>query len=255
MELDRPEVIGALAAAGCIAPAEEATELIAAAGGKEQVLEELVARRCAGEPVAWLTGSTRFCGVDLHVAPGAYVPRWQTEPLALRAAALLPAGGIGVDLCTGVGAIAAVMGAAVPSARVLGTELDGIAARCARRNGVEVLEGDLDEPLPAALERRVDVMAAVVPYVPRDQLGLLPRDVLAYEPRLALDGGASGTEILAKAARRSPRWLRPGGWILLELGGDQAEPIGELLGEVGFDDPEILVDEEADPRGVCARLR
>ena len=103
MQLDRPAVTEALAAAGCIAPAEEAAELIAAAGGEAGVLEELLARRCTGEPIAWLTGSTRFCGIDLHVEPGAYVPRWQTEPLARRAAALLPAGGIGVDLCTGVG--------------------------------------------------------------------------------------------------------------------------------------------------------
>ena len=255
MQLDRPAVTEALAAAGCIAPAEEAAELIAAAGDEAGVLEELLARRCTGEPIAWLTGSTRFCGIDLHVEPGAYVPRWQTEPLARRAAALLPAGGIAVDLCTGVGPIAATMRAAVPTARVLGTELDGDAARCARRNGIEVLEGDLDDPLPAELEGCVDVVAAVVPYVPSDQLGLLPRDVRAFEPRLALDGGAGGTEILEKAVRRGPRWLRPGGWLLLELGGEQAAPIGELLREAGFDPPEVLLDEEGDPRGICAPLR
>jgi release factor glutamine methyltransferase len=255
VKLDRPAVIGALAAAGCIAPSEEAAELIAAAGGEAGVLEQLLARRCRGEPIAWLTGSMRFCDIDLQVAPGAYVPRWQSEPLARRAAALLPAGGIAVDLCTGVGAIAAVIGAAVPSARVLGTELDGNAARCARRNGVEVLEGDLDEPLPVQLEGRVDVLTAVVPYVPSDQLALLPRDVRDYEPRLALDGGGDGTDVLVRAVRGSPRWLRPGGWLLLELGGEQAEPIGEIAREVGFADPEILVDEEGDPRGVCARLR
>ena len=255
VQLDRPAVTDALAAAGCIAPAEEAAELIAAAGGEAGVLEELLARRCTGEPIAWLTGSTRFCGIDLHVEPGAYVPRWQTEPLARRAAALLPAGGIGVDLCTGVGPIAATMRAEVPTARVLGTELDGDAARSARRNGIEVLEGDLDDPLPAELEGCVDVLAAVVPYVPSDQLGLLPRDVRAFEPRLALDGGAGGMVILEQAVRRSPRWLRPGGWLLLELGGEQAGPIGELLREAGFDPPEVLRDEEGDPRGICARLK
>jgi release factor glutamine methyltransferase len=255
VHLDRPAITEALAAAGCIAPAEEADELIAAAGGELGVLEELLARRCTGEPLAWLTGSTRFCGIDLHVAPGVYVPRWQTEPLARRAAALLPPGGIGVDLCTGAGAIAATMLVAVPTARVLGTELDGAAARTARRNGVEVFEGDLDAPLPAELEGRVDVLTAVVPYVPGDQLGLLPRDVRDYEPRLALDGGGDGTDVLARTVRRGPRWLRPGGWLLLELGGEQAEPIGELLREVGFGDPEVLVDEECDPRGVCAQLR
>ena len=141
-----------------------------------------------------------------------------------------------VDLCTGAGAIAAAMAAARPRARVVGTELDPIAARCTRRNHVEVFEGSLDERLPAALEGTVDVMTAVVPYVPTDALRLLPRDVQAFEPRLALDGGPDGTDLLAEVVRRAPRWLRPGGWLLLELGGDQAEPVGRLSEEHGFTD-------------------
>ena len=102
------------------------------------------------------------------------------------------------------------MAAARPRARVVATELDPTAARCARRNHVEVFEGSLDEPLPAVLERTVDVMTAVVPYVPTDALRLLPRDVQAFEPRLALDGGTDGTDLLAEVVRRAPRWLRQG---------------------------------------------
>ena len=89
------------------------------------------------------------------------------------------------------------------SAQVLATELDPTAARCARRNHVEVFEGSLDEPLPAVLEHTVDVMTAVVPYVPTDALRLLPRDVQAFEPRLALDGGADGTDLLVEVVRQS----------------------------------------------------
>jgi release factor glutamine methyltransferase len=240
--------------AGCIAAGEEADELIQAAAGNPDVLDDLVARRTNGEPIAWLTGSVMFCDLRLSVAPGVYVPRWQTEPLARRAAALLPESGVAVDLCTGAGPIAAVMAAAVPTARVVATELDPITVRCARSNGVEVFEGFLDDPLPRTFAHRVDVVTAVVPYVPTESLTLLPRDVQAFEPRLALDGGVDGTELLAEVARRSTLWLRPGGSLLLELGGDQAGPIGRLLREVGFGDLDVMADEDGDARAVCARL-
>jgi release factor glutamine methyltransferase len=252
--LDREAVTALLAEAGCIVPAEEANELIEAAAGDRGVLAAIVARRTEGEPLAWLTGSLTFADVTLIVEPGVYVPRIQTEALARRAASLLPPAGVAVDLCTGAGAIAAVMAAARPGARVVATELDPTAARCARRNHVEVFEGSLDEPLPAVLEQAVDVMTAVVPYVPTDALRLLPRDVQAFEPRLALDGGADGADLLAEVVRRAPRWLRRGGWLLLELGGDQAGPIGRWYEELGFMDIDVMVDEDGDPRAIAGRL-
>jgi len=251
---DRASVTQTLAEAGCIAAHDETDELIQAAAGDRGVLEDLVSRRTKGEPIAWLTGAVTFCGVELLVTPGVYVPRWQTEPLARRAATLLPSAGVAVDLCTGVGAIAAVLATAVPTARVLATELDKDAVQCARRNDVEVFEGYLDDPLPRELEHCVDVLTAVVPYVPTDSLRLLPRDVQAFEPRLALDGGLDGTELLAEVVRRSASWLRPGGWLLLELGGDQAEPIGHLLHQLGFEGLDVMADEDGDPRAICAHL-
>ena len=252
--LDRASVTQLLTDAGCIAAREEADELIRAAAGNSDVLDDLVSRRTNGEPIAWLTGSVTFCDVELFVARGVYVPRSQTEPLARRAATLLPNAGVAADLCTGVGAIAAVLAAAVPTARVLATELDMTAARCARRNGVDVFEGYLDGPLPREFEHRVDVLTAAVPYVPTESLRLLPRDVQAFEPRLALDGGPDGMDLLSEVVRRSARWLRPGRWILLELGGDQADPIGRLLHEVGFEGIDVLADQDGDPRAICAQL-
>jgi release factor glutamine methyltransferase len=254
VRLDRASVTQMLAEAGCIAAREEADELIRAAAGDPDVLDDLVSRRTNGEPIAWLTGAVTFCGLRLFVEPGVYVPRSQTEPLARRAVTVLPSTGVAVDLCTGAGAIAAAMAAAVPTAQVLATELDHTAARCARRNGVEVFEGFLDDPLPRAFVHRVDVLTAVVPYVPTDSLRLLPRDVRAFEPRLALDGGVDGMDVLAEVVRRSTRWLRPGGWLLLELGGDQAEPTGRLLHEVGFEGVDVMADEDGDPRAICAHL-
>jgi release factor glutamine methyltransferase len=253
-QLDRVLVTQVLTEAGCIAAREEADELVRAAAGDSDVLDALVSRRTNGEPIAWLTGAVTFCGVELFIAPGVYVPRWQTEPLARRAVTLLPSAGVAADLCTGAGAIAAVLAAAVPTAHVLATELDHKAVQCARRNGVEVFQGFLDDPLPRELEHRVDVLTAVVPYVPTDSLGLLPRDVQVFEPRLALDGGANGTDLLVEVVQRSVGWLSPGGWLLLELGGDQAEPIAQLLHELGFEGLDVMVDEDGDPRAICARL-
>jgi release factor glutamine methyltransferase len=252
--LDRETVTALLSVAGCIAPAEEADELIRAAAGDRDVLAAIVARRTDGEPLAWLTGSMTFADVTLIVEPGVYVPRLQTEALARRAASLLPPTGVAVDLCTGAGSIAAVMAAARPRARVVATELDPSAARCARHNHVEVFEGSLDEPLPAGLKQTVDVMTAVVPYVPTDALRLLPRDVQAFEPRLALDGGTDGTDLLLEVLRRAPRWLRTGSWLLLELGGDQAEPLARAFEELGFTDIDVMVDEDGDPRAIAGYL-
>jgi release factor glutamine methyltransferase len=90
--------------------------------------------------------------------------------------------------------------------------------------------------------------------VPTDAIRLLPRDVRVFEPRLALDGGADGTDLLAEVVRRGPRWLRPGGWLLLELGGDQAAPIGRLLRQTGFEESDVMVDDDGDARAISARL-
>ena len=252
--LEHASVTQMLSDAGCIAPSAEADELIKVAAGDPGTLHDLVSRRTKGEPLAWLTGVVTFCGVSLLIAPGVYVPRSQTEPLARRAATLLPPGGVAVDLCTGAGAIAAVMTAAVPAAQVSATDLDETAVRCAQRNAIDTFQGFLTDPLPHALEHRVDVLTGVVPYVPTGSLRLLPRDVQAFEPMLALDGGVHGTDLLVEVGRRSTRWLKPGGWLLLELGGDQARPMERLLRDVGFEGIDVMIDEDGDPRAICAHL-
>ena len=97
------------------------------------------------------------------------------------------------------------------------------------------------------------MVTAVVPYVPSDELRLLPRDVVAYEPRRALDGGADGTDLLARAVAESAPLLRPGGSLLLELGGREADLLEPLLAENGYRDVRRLYDEEGDPRGLACR--
>lgn len=250
----RRRIVSLLGAAGCVAPEEEAAELLAAATHPDQ-LELLVARRTSGEPLAWVVGSADFCGIRVTVSTGVYVPRWQTEPLARRAADVLPDDGVAVDLCTGAGAIACVLRAAHPSATVVATDIDPTAVACARENGVDARLGDLDQPLPSALLGTVDVLTSVVPYVPTDALAYLPRDVLAFEARLALDGGPGGLRLLSAVVTQSTRWLRPGGWLLLELGGDQAEAVAGWMEAADFADIAVVADEDGDARRIEGRLR
>jgi release factor glutamine methyltransferase len=235
-----------------VAAEEEAAELLTAAPDLA-TLEAMLARRLTGEPLAWITGSIRFCGIEVGVRPGVYVPRWQSETLATTAAGLLPARGTAVDLCTGSGAIALVMQATEPDARVIGTESDPLAAACARDNGVEVVVGDLDDGLPPDLAGRVDVMTGVLPYVPDDALHLLPRDVLAFEPRMALDGGPAGLDYLTRAIAHSTRWVTRGGWLLLEVGGGQFEAVTRSFAASGYTGVRVLQDGDGDPRAVCGR--
>ncbi len=236
-----------------MAAEEEAADLIAIADGDAGRLEELVSRRCKGEPIAWLLGSVNFCGEKVFVHPGVYVPRWQSEPMTLEAVARLPDDGVAVDLCTGSGAIAVVLGRQRPRAQVLATETDAVAIECARANGVAVSRSDLTRDLPDWLSGSVDVVTAVVPYVPTADLNHLPRDVLAYEPRHALDGGPEGIDLLSRAVREVAPLLRAGGSLLLEVGGEQAELLRPLLSEFGYGAIEPAVDEDGDLRALYCR--
>jgi len=246
--------VSALAGGGFFAPEAEADALLAAAHEGATSIDMLVARRLEGEPLAWITGSVTFCGVRLRIDPGVFVPRPHTEALARRAVELLPSDGTAVDLCTGSGAVAAVLGSAHAGAIVVGTDVDPIAVACAQRNGVRVLEGDLDAPLPPQLRGRVDLLTAVVPYVPTEELSFLPRDVRTHEPRHALDGGPRGTTGLVRAAEAAPRWLRLGATALLELGGDQAAEMTATLRDLGFTDVRIHPDEDGQDRAIEGRL-
>jgi release factor glutamine methyltransferase len=240
-----------LAAAGCVSPDQEVAEILADAP-VASVLEERVARRERGEPLAWITGWTTFCGRRLRVDPGVYVPRVQTEELARRATDLLPPGGRALDLCTGAGAVADHLRVSVPGAAVAGVDLDEVAVACARRNHVPVLVGDLAEPVRPG--RLFDLITAVAPYVPTDELTLLPSDVVRYEPGLALAGGDDGLEVVRRIVVAAADRLRPGGWLVLELGGDQDARLEPTLIECGFGLISPWRDEEGDLRGLAAQV-
>ena len=248
--LTRTAVVARLAAAGCVAAGREADEFLAAAPD-HATLEGWLHRRERGEPPAWITGTTSFCGLTLHITPGVYVPRNQTEDLARRAAALLPADGRAIDLCTGAGAVAAHLMAEVPTAAVVGTDIDRRAAACAHSNGVPVVRGDLAEPLRA--RTKVDVVTAVAPYVPTQAIELLSTDVQRHEPGHALDGGADGLDVVRRVITAAANLIDDEGWLLIEVGGDQADGLAPTFVRTGFTRVEPWADADGDLRGIAAQ--
>jgi release factor glutamine methyltransferase len=161
---------------------------------------------------------------------------------------------VAIDLCTGAGAIAKTLLSHRPDAHVVASDLDERAVECAASNGIEVYLGDLFAPLPGGLEGVVDVVVGVVPYVPTRSMDLLARDTLRFESVTSYDGGVEGVDILRRVIRESPSFLRPGGSLLVELGGNQAELLEGDLTSHGFGVDEVLVDDDGDTRGVVATI-
>ena len=143
----------------------------------------------------------------------------------------------------------AALVAALDRVELHAVDIDPAAVRCARRNvaaaGGRVYEGDLYEPLPAALRGRVDLLVANAPYVPTEAIGLLPPEARLHEPRVALDGGADGLDVLRRVAAAAPRWLAPGGHLLVETSERQAPRTVEAVARSGLI-PRVASSEELD---------
>lgn len=255
MRLEHLRLAALLEERGCVAAGDEAEELLLATGGDRSRLAAAVARRLRGEPLAWICGTAEVDGLRLVVEPGTYVPRrWQTPAVAAEAAARLPADGTAVDLCTGSGAVAVLLRRARPRARILATDCDAAAVRCARSNGVEALCGDLFSPLLPGLAGQVDLITAVAPYVPTSALSLLPRDSVNHEPRRALDGGPDGLTTIRRIAASAPTWLRPGGSLVLEHGQDQEGGVTSVLAAAGLHERSAILDRDGEACGSAAVL-
>ncbi|MFK0293386.1 putative protein N(5)-glutamine methyltransferase [Streptomyces sp. NPDC090442] len=225
-------VIARLRAAGCVFAEDEAALLIDTARTPAD-LAAMVERRASGHPLEHVLGWAEFGGLRVAVGPGVFVPRRRTEFL-LDQAVTLGRGATGragrrpvvVDLCCGSGAVGTALAAALGEVELHAADIEPAAVRCARRNvaaaGGLVYEGDLFAPLPVQLRGRIDVLTANVPYVPTEEVELLPPEAREYEPRVALDGGADGLDVLRRVTAAAPRWLAPGGHLLVETGERQA---------------------------------
>ena len=240
----RSVIVTRLRAAGSVFAEDEARLLISAAR-TSAALAAMVDRRVAGIPLEHVLGWAEFCGLRIAVDLGVFVPRRRTEFLVRQAAALAgeAAGPTGqvlarpravlVDLCCGSGAVGAALVAALERVELYAVDIDPAAVRCARRNlaavGAQVYEGDLYEPLPTILRGRVDVLVANAPYVPTEAVGMLPSEARIHEPRVALDGGADGLDVLRRVAIGAPLWLAPGAHLLVETSDRQAPQTVEIM--------------------------
>lgn len=226
------ELTDHLRAAGCVRAEDEAVLILA--DGRDPV--RLLERRVAGEPLEQVLGWAAFAGRRYAVRPGVFVPRPRSALLASAGAAALPPGGLLVDLCCGVGAIAGAVLDRVPSAQAWAVDLDPVAVACARENlpGVRVLEGDLDAPLPRRLRGVVDVLIANAPYVPSAEVDLLPHEAREHEAREALDGGADGLAVHRRIAAAAPTWLAPEGVLLVEVAEAQASLLADVYAGSGL---------------------
>jgi release factor glutamine methyltransferase len=258
-----PELTAAIAArlraAGCVFAEDEARLLIEAACSATE-LDAMARRRACGLPLEHVLGWAEFCGLRVAVDRGVFVPRRRTEFLVRQAVLLARQGAaaqrpaeppVVLDLCCGSGAVGAALAAALAAVlqpvELHAADVDPAAVACARRNvtdaGGRVYLGDLYQPLPSELRGRVTILTANVPYVPSDEIRLLPAEARVHEPRAAVDGGPDGLEVLRRVAASAPSWLAPGGRLLSETSERQAPGAAEAFRRAGLT-PRIARSEE-----------
>ena len=197
----------------------------------------MVARRAKREPLQYILGSQEFYGLEFVVTPAVLIPRHDTELLveeALKRA--VPAGRI-LDIGAGSGCIAVALAAKLPAAEIYGVEQSAVAlavaAENAQRNGVRLhlLAGSLFEPVSGEM---FDLIVSNPPYIPSGDLPGLEPEVRDYEPLAALDGGVDGLDFYRLIIPAAVDQLSPGGWLLVEVGIDQAIAVRELFASSGF---------------------
>ena len=227
----------------------------------------LINERCKGRPLQYVMGTASFYGIDLAVDERVLIPRPETELLAERAIAELkerPFPKV-MDLCTGSGAIAAAVAVNVPNVKVIATELSPRAFMLARVNlrpyaNVKVLRGDLFEALeskdsdPSTKDIPFDAILTNPPYIPSGAIDGLAPEVKDHEPHMALDGGKDGLDIIKRIIAEAPAHLKPSGFLLMEIGDDQADAVMDLVLSSGaYRGASILKDLAQKDRMLMAR--
>jgi release factor glutamine methyltransferase len=232
--------------------------------GKDELARtrELIKRRLAGEPTAYLIGSQEFWSLPLQVDRRVLIPRRDTETLVEHVLGALPdrAAPIALlDVATGAGPVALALARELAAARVVATDLSAgalevaaaNAAACGLADRVELRQGDLLAPLGAG--ERFAVIAANLPYIPTADVAGLSPEVQA-EPRSALDGGPDGLDLIRRLVAAAPDHLEPGGLLALEHGFDQGDAVRGLLAPPRWTGATTVTDLGGQPRVTSARL-
>ncbi|HVX17606.1 MAG TPA: peptide chain release factor N(5)-glutamine methyltransferase [Acidimicrobiales bacterium] len=262
-----------LAAAGVDNARQEARWLVEEAASRPVSLDALVARRAAGEPVQYVLGHWSFRTLELAVDRRVLIPRPETEVVCGYALDEIDrvAGDLAgreetvkvVDLGTGSGALALAVATERPATEVWAVERSSAALDVAGANlatagaagrRVELSEGSWFEALPRRLRGQIHVIVSNPPYVGADEQ--LPASVRDWEPVDALvpQPGATGLEALEVILASAPRWLAPGGAVVIEIGAAQGPTATELATAAGFSDVAVRPDLAGRPRALVARL-
>jgi release factor glutamine methyltransferase len=223
--------------------------------------KHLVKQRVEGCPVAYLVGFKEFYNLRFQVTPAVLIPRPETELLVLEAIRLakpLTTPRI-VDVGTGSGAIALTLAKHLPHAQVSAIDLSPEALAVAQQNAqqlnlatrVTFHHGDLLAPVK---NKQFDLIVSNPPYIVTDVISKLAPTVARFEPRLALDGGPSGTEVISRLIKETKSHLMPDGYLLLEIGADQGKTVPALINECGgYATIAVLPDHAGLPRVVKAQ--
>lgn len=214
----------------------------------------LVARRAGGEPFPFLVGYIDFYGLRLKVRPGAFIPRPSSELAVERCVKHLSRkkGAVAVDVCCGQGPIALAIADELSTADVWGLDIDDGGIAQGRKNArelgirnVRLRAGDLFEPLPKKYLGGVDLVVAHVPYVALHELDDMPTEVIEFEPVYTLsDESDDGLDLMRRVIVESKAWLKPGGWLLLEMADDLAPKVRASCREAGYLDEGAATDED-----------
>ncbi|WP_207837635.1 putative protein N(5)-glutamine methyltransferase [Williamsia soli] len=230
-------LVARLRAAGCVFAEDEAQILLAAAADPV-ILEQLVQRRIAGEPLEYIVGAVQFGGLRVSVMPGVFVPRQRSVLLVEIATELAAPAGTVVDLCCGSGALGTVLAARLPDAAIIAADIDPIATECAGVNLAgrgRVYLGDLFEALPQTMRGRIDLVVCNAPYVPTSAIATMPPEARVHEPQATLDGGADGLDLLRRVADESAPWMARPSHLVMEIGESQADTARQIFEVAGFE--------------------
>ena len=223
----------------------------------------LVRRRRAHEPIAYIVGSREFYGRNFRVDRRVLIPRPDTETLvevALGRTRALSLCMRALDLCTGSGCVAITLGRERPTAPITATDVSEDAIAVARDNGLRLgaynvafRVGDLFAPIDNS--QHFDLITANPPYITSTEIDGLASDIRDHEPRLALDGGPEGLDLLRRIITGAPAHLSEGGVLAVEVADGQAARVVELFREAGLSDIEVRRDYARVERVVSAVLR
>jgi release factor glutamine methyltransferase len=194
---------------------------------------ELVARRAAREPLAYIVGRREFYGRDFEVSPAVLVPRPESELILelllefARSREFAPA--IAADVGSGSGVLAVTVAAELPGIRLVATDISAPALGFVRTNAARHAVADRVQPvrcdLLSAVAPGLDAIVANLPYLPSATIAGLEPEVAHYEPRIALDGGPDGTRLIRRLLPQAASRLKPGRLLLVEIDPDQASAV------------------------------